>query len=111
MVKWPIYVAASVVFLLAVVLAYTAYRVRRETNRKREDVKWLLQQLERALADIQTNDVDKVLSGLQTLTYLNDPAARLKALPRLAELAQHPNHLIARQAKVTMEKLSNFAKW
>lgn len=109
MVKWPIYLASAVVFLLAVFLAHTAYRVRREAKKKREDVKWLLEQLERALDDIKSEDEDRILGGLQTLTYLNDAATRLKSLPRLAELAQSNNQLIARQAEVTMQKLSSFA--
>jgi hypothetical protein len=108
--NWPIYLAAPLLFLLAVVLAYAVYRMRREADKRRGDVKWLLEQLERALVDIESDDEDKILRGLQMLTYVNDSTARQKAFPRIAKLAQDPNPLIARQACVTMEKLSNFAK-
>ena len=110
MFNQPIYLGIVAGLLLGVALALVAYRFRREAKRKRDDVKWFIDLLGQALEDINTEDVDKILAGLQILTYINDPTARLKALPRLAELAQHPNPLVARQARVTMEKLSNFAK-
>lgn len=113
--------ALSGVFLcVAAFLAFQAVRTWRELRannseiakkyqnlrKKRKEVSEAMRQLERALAQLETGTEDQILAGLQTLSVLNNPALRVKAIGRLTELAQSDNPLIARQAGVTIKRLS-----
>lgn len=88
-----------------VCLIWAALRTRRQARENFEKIEWALEQLERALGQIQSEDEDEILAGLQVLATLNDPGVRFKALPRLSELAQSDNPHISRYARVAIAKL------
>jgi hypothetical protein len=82
------------------------FLLRKQAKEKHRDVQWNLHQLERALDLISKNEDDEISIGLDILFALNHPA-RLKALPRLAELASSQNPRIARRARKVIEIIGN----
>jgi biopolymer transport protein ExbB/TolQ len=100
--------------ILAVFLVVTIYyvleifRLRSEATRKYQDVEWNLRQLSRALDLIRSDDENEIFTGLEILYALNHPS-RLRALPRLAELAANSNPRIARQARKIIEAVGHSA--
>ncbi|MDT7777866.1 MAG: hypothetical protein QOC99_378 [Acidobacteriota bacterium] len=106
MEKTIIYVLSVIVMILTVGVSYAAYRIHRETQSKREDIKWIIQQLQNALTQINSNNEDEILTGLQVLSVMNEPDIRLTALPRLFALTKSSNKTISYQAEVTIDKIS-----
>ena len=83
-------------------------RFRREAKKKYKDIEWNLKQLSRALKLITSDKEDDIFAGLDVLYALNHPA-RLRALPRLAELASSNNIRIARRARKVIEAIGHTA--
>jgi len=104
-----LYIVGSIVLLFSLVLVLVAIRLQREARRNQGDIEWLQVQLKRALTQINSNNPDEILAGLQTISVLNDPAARLQALSRLSALLASANESVAEQAKATVEKISTAA--
>lgn len=89
-----IYIASRAIFLL---------RDTRVKKRQIQETKW---QLQRALEQVESTDPDNIIAGLQTLSMLNDPDIRVKAIRRLNELTQYEDPRVARQAEATINKVS-----
>lgn len=97
---------SSVAILLIALWLFVVTVVRlRSAIGKTEKLQWVEDELERALRQLQSGDEEKILVALQMLTALNEPTARLRALPYIAELIQNPSRRVARQAVVTKERI------
>jgi hypothetical protein len=81
--------------------AFSTYRKALENHEK---IEWVLEQLRRALKQIESDDEDEILAGLQVLTALKHTGIRFKALPRLSELAQSRNPNISQYATIAINK-------
>lgn len=88
-------VGLGVMFLILLV------RRRRKALASSRNVRFLEQQLDRALEQIESSDEDQILAGFQLLTALNDNRSRLRALGRVRTLMDNENGVIARQAATT----------
>jgi hypothetical protein len=95
-------IALTSIFTLIAIASLRAYR-RARTNC--EAIIWISSQLERAIEQIESENEDDILAGLQTLVTLKSSEIQLKALPRLNELAQSNNPVIASHAKIALKKL------
>src|ERR1051326_8119664 len=101
-----IYGLTTVIFLLGIIIIYKIYVTRIDAHRKHYEITWVLRQLERALAQLNSNQDATVLAGLQTLCVLNDNAAKLYAIPRVAQLTHSTNATIAKEARQTLMRIS-----
>lgn len=70
---------------------------------------WIQTQLERALALIESSDENEILAGLQILSVMNEPTIHVQAFHRLFELTTHDDPRVAKQAEVTIERISQLA--
>lgn len=86
-------------------LARATFRERRQAQANYEKIQWILKQLERALEQIESDDEDEILAGLQVIVALPEPEIRLRALSRLNELAQSSNPRVSHCATVAINKL------
>lgn len=93
--------------MVTVGVGLAAYRTRREARTNYEKIQWVLAQLERALKQIESDDEDEVIAGLQVIAMLKDPVIRFKALSRLDELKRSDNQNISHYAKVAIKKLTS----
>lgn len=96
-----------VIFIvIGILLAIGTIKRRRQAISNHENVAWLEDQLQRALRQIYSTNEDDILAGFQTLSMLNDPKSRLKALDRVSELMNDDsNPRIARQAEITYRRI------
>lgn len=86
-------------------IAVASWRTYRRAKRNREAIIWISHQLERAFKQIWSENEDDILSGLQTIVMLKSTEIQFKALPRLNELTQSGNLVIASHAKIALQKL------
>jgi hypothetical protein len=100
------YLILAVFSVITIYYVLEIFRLRSEARRKYQDVEWNLGQLSRALNLIRSNDENDIFTGLEILYALNHPA-RLRALPRLSELAANSNPRIARQARKIIEAMGH----
>ncbi len=108
MLNFVLYGALFIFVVLAVWYLTEILRFRREVKKKYKDIEWNLRQLHRALDLINSTDDDEIFAGLDILYALNHPA-RLRALPRLAELASSKDVRIARRARKVIEAIGQSA--
>jgi len=96
----------SVLALLvaALLIVMTAVRLR-SAMIKHEKLQWVEDELERAIAQLQSGDEEKILVALQMLAALNDVEARLRALPYISALRGSSIVRVARQAGVTEQRV------
>ena len=103
-------VASVLVIAIGIYLGIAAYRLRRAAKLEYEQIIWIRGQAERALKQLESDDPDIVIAGLQNLRALTDPAIAIDALQRLEELTHSRNKDVAEQAKVTHKKLLSSLK-
>jgi biopolymer transport protein ExbB/TolQ len=97
---------SSVAVLLIALWLFVVTVVRlRSAIGKTEKLQWVEGELDRALRQLQSGDEEEILVALQMLTALNEPTARLRALPYIGELRQNTSPRVARQAAVTEERI------
>ncbi len=95
--------------LLASILAVAAGRVVVQLVRVRDvekRVAWARRELDRAMRQLQLDDEDEVLAGLQTLGALSNRTLPPEVANRLVALALGSNARVARMARSTLERLS-----
>jgi biopolymer transport protein ExbB/TolQ len=100
-----LYLLGGLFGVVSVGVGLAAYRARREAYTNYEKIKWVLEQLERALKQIESDDEDEVIAGLQVIAMLKDPVIRVRALSRLNELTRSDNQNIRHYAGVAYTKL------
>jgi hypothetical protein len=98
-------VAAALVLLIAVWFVWSAARIYRNIRKTRDDLKWVHQQADRAVRQVNSTDRDSVLTGLQTLGALHVQNARLRVLNRVATLAKSDDDVVAKHASNTLEQM------
>ncbi|HEV7683066.1 MAG TPA: hypothetical protein VGO68_13135 [Pyrinomonadaceae bacterium] len=103
-----LYIGGVLIFSIGGYITFAAWRAYREAHTHQEKIQWAIGQMERAMDQINSPDDSIVLAGLQTLSMLNVPSFRLRALRRLKELTQHPNQVIAKNAEAIITKVTNF---
>ena len=93
-------------FLGAVAICLAALLVRHvlDARHKRSQVKWLRQQVDRALQLLESVNRDDVITGLQTLSVLNDPIVRMLARGLITKLINNEDEEIAAQARATLRR-------
>jgi hypothetical protein len=101
-----IYILTSALVLLGAFIAYETYVARKAASEKHREIGWVLGQLDRALAQLESPDEETVVAGLQAITVLNDDAIRNRALRPVTHLTQSPNPRIASEAQFTLKRLS-----
>jgi hypothetical protein len=106
MVETLLYLSGLAVIVIGVCIAFAARRAYREAKQGQEKLKWATEQLETAIDQINSDDDIVILAGLQTLSMLNMPDVRLKALGRLTELLRSPNPLIVKLAEANIQKVT-----
>lgn len=84
--------------LLLILLAIRA----RSARMRRAQVRWLRSQVDRAMDQLASASGDEVLSGLQTIAFLNDPMLRLLARPTVEQLTRSEDLRVASQAQATL---------
>jgi len=110
MIENLLYLGSGFLLSVCLFLAFAALRTYRSAKQDREKIEWVYNQIKRALAQIESEDENEILAGLQTIAMLSEPTIRFKALSRLTELAQSDNPLIKNYAKVAIQKLINSPK-
>lgn len=104
-----LYLGGTIILLIGIYYLLNTFRAYREAMAKQKKLQWAVEQMERAIDQINSHDQDIIIAGLQTLSMLNVPDLRLRALPRLKELTQNSNELIARHAQANMSKVAHEA--
>ena len=104
MMSTVLYVAGALFVVLVGFYAYETYRLRKKAKQRQAEIEWSLNQLERALSLIQSDDKDVIFTGLHILSVINHPA-RLRALPRLAELAGHEDQKVVETVRKVIEMM------
>src|SRR6185369_16316890 len=102
-----LYLGGTIILLIGIYYLLNTFRAYREAMSKQKKLQWAVEQMERAIDQINSHDQDVIIAGLQTLSMLNVPDLRLRALPKLKELTQDSNELIARHAQANMSKVAN----
>src|SRR4051812_49271641 len=92
---------------ISIWLAIATIRLYSEAKSKQKKIDWAHQQLQIALEQMESNDDAKILAGLQTLSNLNLPEVRIKAIHKLTKLKQNHNPRIAKQADAALAEISN----
>jgi hypothetical protein len=87
------------------IISYLAFKKWKYAKQHKERMEWLYSQLERALKQIESRNVDEIKAGLQSIRGLNVLSIRLRALPRLTELLTHENPGIVILAKDAIENI------
>jgi hypothetical protein len=100
-----IYVSSAAALLLAVWVVVSAFRVRRHTRLKEQQLDWIRQQSVRALEMVKSSDDSQVIAGLQTLSALKERKSRLAALNRVVELTKSENPAVAEHAEATFREI------
>lgn len=107
MVYILLYLGSAVILCVGAYSAYAAWRAYRETKAQHEKIRWAMEQMERAIKQIHSEEDDVILAGLQTLSILNMPEVRVKALGRLTELTRSPNEMIVKHAEANICKVTS----
>ncbi len=95
---------------ISIWLAIAATRLYNTAKSTQKKIDWAHQQLQIAMDQIESNDDAQILAGLQTLSNLNLPEVRIKAIHTLTELKRNPNPRIAMQAEATLGEISSMSK-
>jgi hypothetical protein len=107
MLELLLYVGTVLLVVVALLLIKATYRFYKETKAERQKIEWAEAQLLRALLQIQSDDEDTVLVGLQTIYALSQMGLPLEALALLADLLENRNPIIKQYAHVTIKSLSS----
>jgi hypothetical protein len=107
MLELFLYVGTVSLVVVALLLIRAIYRFYKETKAERQKIEWAEAQLLRALLQIQSDDEDTVLVGLQTIYALSQMGLPLEALALLADLLENRNPIIKQYAHVTIKSLSS----
>lgn len=107
MVYILLYLSGAVILCVGAYSAYAAWRTFRETNAQQKKIRWATEQMERAIRQIYSEDEDVILAGLQTLSMLNMPEVRIKALSRLTDLTRNSNEMIVKHAEANISKVTS----
>lgn len=107
MVEVLLYLVGAVILVVGAYTAYAAWHAYHEARAGQKKVQWAVGQLERAIDQINSNDDDVILAGLQTLSMLNMPEVRIKALGRLTELLRSSNPMIVKHAEANIRKVTS----
>jgi biopolymer transport protein ExbB/TolQ len=110
MIRILLYLGGVLIFGVTVFNLYKAWYAYREAKAKQKKIEWAVAQADRAIEQINSDADDIIIAGLQTLSMLNVPEARLKALRRLSELTHSSNQLIVTHADANIEKVTNSAE-
>ena len=106
MLEAVVYAGTILVVGLIVLLVTLSVRTYHAAQADREKIEWALNELNRALSQIHSDDDNEVMAGLQTLSSFKDPAIQIKAFPRLTELTHSNEPHLAAQSKATIDRLS-----
>lgn len=110
MVYILLYLAGAVILCVGAYSAYAAWRAYHETKAQQEKIRWATEQMERAIKQICSEDEGVILAGLQTLSMLNMPEVRIKALSRLTDLTRSPNDMIVKHAEANIVKVTSASR-
>lgn len=104
MTKVLLYVALPVFSLLICFFIYEAFHLRKRAKERRDELRWNLAQIRRALELINSENRDDLFTALHILSALNHPS-RLQALPRLVNLAANDDPHISELARGVIIKM------
>lgn len=102
-----LYAGTLVLVVAGLLLIIAIYRSYKETKAERQKIEWAKAQLRNALVQIQSDDEDTVLVGLQTIYALKQMGLPLEALALLADLLENRSPIIKQYAHVTIKSLSS----
>jgi hypothetical protein len=97
---------ATLVFLLLTSFLLIAL-VRRWVGAAKygSSIKWIEEQLDRAVGQVNSDDEDEILAGLQTLAMIVDPKIRIRCLDRIRALSVSENPIVAKHASATLDRI------
>lgn len=104
-----LYLGGTIILFIGIYYVLNTFRAYKEAIANQRKIQWAVVQMERAIDQINTTNDDVIIAGLQTLSMLNVPNLRLRALPRLKELTHNSNENIARHAEANLKKLTHDA--
>jgi hypothetical protein len=108
--KTFLWVGGLIALGISVWLAIATIRLYSEAKSAQKKIDWARQQLRIAMEQIESDEEAQILAGLQTLSNLNLPEVRIKAMYRLNQLKQSDNRRIAMQAEAALGEISNVSK-
>ena len=94
-----LYITCVLLAAVAVYLAALILRLRRDVGEKHAQLEWIQETLERSLKQLESSDESAILTAIQTLSVVNEPLVRRRALVRLTQLTDSNNRAIASQAR------------
>ena len=109
MLEAVVYASTIVVIALIILLVTLSFRTYRAAQADREKIEWALNELNRAVSQINSDDENEVMAGLQTLSSFKEPGIQIRAFPRLTELTHSNEPQLAAQSKAAIARLSVLA--
>lgn len=104
-----LYLGGTIILFIGIYYVLNTFRAYREAIDNQKKIQWAVEQMERAIDQINTSNDAAIIAGLQTLSMLNVPNLRVRALPRLKELTHNANENIAKHAEANLKKLTHDA--
>lgn len=101
-----LYIGGTIILFIGIYYVLNTFSAYKEAMSNQRKVQWAVEQMERAIDQINSNNDDVIIAGLQTLSMLNLPNLRLRALPRIKELTHNSNEIIARHAEANLNKVT-----
>lgn len=98
-----LYVISAAAIVATLWLVVSAVRAGRAAQKKQQQLTWIYEEARRALNMVNSDNEDRVVTGLQMLCALNEPESRLAALHRIAELTKSDNPTVAETAETTLD--------
>jgi len=93
-----IVIVTGATWLLVLLLLGIGIRQYWLARRRKEELLWINEQLERAIAQIQSGEEEEVLTGLQTIGALRDRRAYVHVLPVVSGMVQNARTKRVREA-------------
>jgi hypothetical protein len=98
-----IFALTLALFCFGIFIVYWAIRARKRAMAEQEKIHRVLEEANRALKMINSNDSGEIIIGLHMLSVYDIPSIRMKAFPRLMELIQATDKQVAELAKYVIE--------
>lgn len=98
-----VYVVTLLFICLAIFILYMTWVTRKRAVAEQMKIRKVFDDAKRALELIESDDPNKILAGLQTLSIYDIPSIRMRAFPRLMQLRRHVNTQVGELAEHIIE--------
>jgi hypothetical protein len=100
----PIRLLIDITYLvsaIAFIFVLATIKVWRDSTRVAANLAWIQKELARAVQQLDSDDEDAILAGLQLIATYNAPDVRARVFKKVEDLLNGPNKMVAQQALVT----------